>query len=106
MLEAFDGLLWLRAAVQVERCYGITEATTSRYRKRCLQLFELAMERRQGEWELIGDTSLLLRERHVHQSPVGAAFDRCAWRPPTGRRPCSAAQRCRGGYWASRTSWE
>ncbi len=67
MLEAFEGLLWLQAAVQVERCYGITEATTSRYRKRCLQLFGLAMERRHGEWELIGDTSLLLRERHVHQ---------------------------------------
>jgi len=74
VLEAFDGLLWLRAAVQVERCYGITEATTSRYRKRCLQLFELAMERRQGEWELIGDTSLLLRERHVHQEARWRGF--------------------------------
>jgi hypothetical protein len=28
-----------------------------------LQLFGLAMERLQGEWELIGNTSLLLRER-------------------------------------------
>lgn len=67
MLEAFDALLWLRSAEQVARRYGTTEATTSRYRKRCLQLFGLEMQRRQGEWELIGDTSLLLRERHVHQ---------------------------------------
>lgn len=51
----------------MESRYGVSEATTSRYRKRCLQLFDLAMERRQGEWELIGDTSLLERERQVHQ---------------------------------------
>lgn len=67
MLEAFDALLWLRAADQVQSRYGTSEATTSRYRKRCLELFGLAMERRQGEWELIGDTTLLLRERQVHQ---------------------------------------
>ena len=67
MLEAFDALLWLRTAEEVERRYGTTQATISRYRKRCLALFELALERRQGEWELIGDSSILLRERQVHQ---------------------------------------
>jgi hypothetical protein len=67
VLEAFDALLWLRTAEEVERRYGTTPATISRYRKRCLALFELALERRQGEWELIGDSSILLRERQVHQ---------------------------------------
>lgn len=86
MLEAFDALLWLRAAEQVEQRYGTTEATTSRYRKRCLQLFGLEMERRQGEWELIGDTSLLLRERHVHQE--------ARWR---GYRPL----RLEATYWSA-----
>jgi hypothetical protein len=67
VLEAFDALLWLRTAEEVERRYGTSQATTSRYRQRCLALFELAMERRHGEWELIGDSTLLLRERQVHQ---------------------------------------
>lgn len=86
MLEAFDALLWLRAAEKVERRYGTTEATTSRYRKRCLKVFDLAMERRQGEWELIGDTSLLLRERQVHQE--------ARWR---GYRPL----RLEATYWSA-----
>ena len=86
VLEALDALLWLRSAEQVERRYGTTETTTSRYRKRCLQLFGLAMERRQGEWELIGDTSLLLRERHVHQE--------ARWR---GYRPL----RLEATYWSA-----
>lgn len=86
VLEAFDALLWLRAAEQVERRYGTTEATTSRYRKRCLQLFGLEMERRQGEWELVGDTSLLLRERQVHQE--------ARWR---GYRPL----RLEATYWSA-----
>jgi hypothetical protein len=67
VLEAFDALLWLRTAEEVERRYGTTQTTISRYRQRCLALFELAMERRHGEWELIGDSTLLLRERQVHQ---------------------------------------
>jgi hypothetical protein len=67
VLQAFDALIWLRSAAAVECRYGISEATISRYRKRCLALFHLALERRQGEWELLGDTSILLLERAVHQ---------------------------------------
>ncbi len=67
MLQAFDALLWLRSADQVALRYGTSQPTVSRYRKRCLSLFNLAMERRQGEWELIGDTTVLLLERAVHQ---------------------------------------
>jgi hypothetical protein len=67
VLEAFDALLWLRTAEEVEHRYGTTQTTISRYRKRCLALFDLTLERRQGEWELIGDSTLLLRERQVHQ---------------------------------------
>jgi hypothetical protein len=86
VLQAFDALLWLRSADQVERRYGTTEATTSRYRKRCLQVFDLAMERRQGEWELIGDTTVLLLEREVHQE--------ARWR---GYAPL----RLEGTYWSA-----
>jgi hypothetical protein len=86
VLEAFDALLWLRSADQVATRYGTTEATTSRYRKRCLQLFALGVERRHGEWELIGDTTLLLRERQVHQE--------ARWR---GYRPL----RLEATYWSA-----
>jgi len=79
-------LFWLRSADQVELRYGISEATTSRYRKRCLQLFDLAMERRQGEWELLGDTTVLQLERRVHQE--------ARWR---GYRPL----RLEGTYWSA-----
>lgn len=67
LLEALDALLWLRSAEQVSQRYGLTAASTSRYHHKCLQRFGLAMERRHGEWELLGDQTLLLREREVHQ---------------------------------------
>lgn len=67
VLQALDALIWLRSSEEVERRYGTSAATISRYRKRCLALFDLDLERRQGEWELLGDTTLLLLERAVHQ---------------------------------------
>jgi hypothetical protein len=106
VLEAFEGLLWLQAAVQVERCYGITEATTSRYRKRCLQLFGLAMERRHGEWELIGDTSLLLRERHVHQEARWRGYRPLRLEATYWSAPLLSSPALQGWLLGERTLWE
>lgn len=86
VLEALDGLLWLRSAEQVALRFGSSEATISRYRNHCLKRCGLSIQRQQGEWELIGDTSLLLLERRVHQE--------ARWR---GHRPL----RLEAPYWTA-----
>lgn len=93
MLEALDSLLWLRSAEHVAERYGHSEATISRYRHRDLQCFALQMQRQQaGEWELIGDTSLLMLERQVHQAARWAGFrplrlEASYWSAPLLRNP-------------------
>ncbi len=67
-LAALDGLQWLRTGEEVEQRFGFSASTVSRQTHRCLQRFGLRLERQQGEWCLIGDTTLLEMERRVHQS--------------------------------------
>jgi hypothetical protein len=86
VLEALDALMWLRSGDQVAERFGISPATTSRHRHRCLQVFGLSMERRHGEWQLIGPQELLLLERQVHQM--------ARWK---GRRPL----RLEATYWSA-----
>lgn len=92
LLEALDALLWLRSGDQVIQCYGVSAASTSRYHRKCLQRFGLAMERWNGEWELVGDQSLLLRERQVHQLARWRGWrplrlEASYWLGPTLREP-------------------
>jgi len=86
VLEALDALMWLRSGDQVAKRFGISPATTSRHRHRCLQVFGLSMERRHGEWQLLGPQELLLLERRVHQM--------ARWK---GRRPL----RLEATYWSA-----
>jgi len=67
ILAALDGLQWLRTGEQVAQRFGISQPTVARYCSKALRTFELSMERRDGEWELVGDQTLLRLERKVHQ---------------------------------------
>lgn len=66
-LMALDGVQWLGSGEAVATRYGISQATVSRACRRVLKRFELQIERRNGELELIGDQTLLRLERQVHQ---------------------------------------
>ena len=66
-LAALDGLQWLGSGHETSAVLGISQATVSRSSNRALTLFGLRMERQQGEWQLIGDTTFLQMERRVHQ---------------------------------------
>jgi hypothetical protein len=67
-LTALDALQWLRTADEVYRRYGISPPTVSRKSRICLELFDVELQRVQGEWEVIGDSTILLLERRVHQT--------------------------------------
>ncbi len=67
ILEALDGLQWLRSGEEVARRFGISQPTVSRSCRKALDTFELTMERIDGEWELVGDATFLQLEREVHQ---------------------------------------
>ena len=67
ILEALDGIQWLRTGEQVSRRFGISQPTVTRYCSKALKAFNLSMERRDGEWELLGDPTILRLERRVHQ---------------------------------------
>lgn len=67
VLEALDGLLWLRTGEEVSARFGISQPTVSRYAAKALATFDLEMVRVNGEWELVGDQVYLHLEREVHQ---------------------------------------
>ena len=97
-LQALDGLQWLGSGHAASAVLGISQATMSRSSSRALKLFELRMERQEGEWQLIGDASFLQMERRVHQvarwmghrplrleATYWSAPTLCAGLPPTWR---------------------
>jgi DNA-binding transcriptional LysR family regulator len=67
ILEALDGLQWLRSGEEVAKRFGFSQPTVSRSCRKALAAFHLEMERRDGEWELVGDPCFLRLEREVHQ---------------------------------------
>jgi hypothetical protein len=67
VLEALDGLQWLRTGEEVAKRFSISQPTVTRYCSKALQVFDLELERRDGEWELNGDQTILLMQRRVHQ---------------------------------------
>lgn len=67
VLAALDALLWLRTGDRASTYLQCTQSTVSRHSRRCLQTFDLALEKRAGEWCLQGDQSLIDLERGVHQ---------------------------------------
>ena len=67
ILEALDGLQWLRTGEEVSSRFAISQPTVTRYCRKVLSLFDLKLQRVDGEWQLLGDTTLLQLERRVHQ---------------------------------------
>jgi hypothetical protein len=67
VLAALDALLWLRTGERAAAYLQCTQSTVSRQSRRCLEVFGLAMEKRDGEWCLCGDQTLIDLERGVHQ---------------------------------------
>jgi len=66
-LAALDHLIWLRTGQRAAEALACTQPTVSRNSRKCLDVFELELERSRGEWRLIGDTQLIQLERLVHQ---------------------------------------
>ena len=67
-LAALDALQWLRTGDEVSRRFGISSPTISRQSKKCLELFDVELQRVSGEWDIVGDSTILLLERRVHQT--------------------------------------
>lgn len=84
-LAALDALQWLRTGEEVVRRFDFSPATVSRRSKKCLRLFGIDLRRIEGEWCTTGDTTLLQREREVHQ-----------WARWLGHRPL----RLEATYWS------
>ena len=66
-LEALDALQWLRTGEEVYKRFELTQSSVSRKCHKTLAVFKIGLQRIQGEWCTIGDPSLLLLERRVHQ---------------------------------------
>ena len=90
VLEALDGLQWLGSGEDVARRFGVSQSTVSRHSRKVLRVFDLEMERHNGEWELIGDQTFLKLERQVHQQ--------ARWAQPQGR-----PLRLEATYWTAQT---
>ena len=67
LLEALDGLIWLRTGHQVALRFNLNQSSVSRNSKKCAQEFRLSLVRRHSEWSIDGDPILLNLERYVHQ---------------------------------------
>ena len=84
-LTALDALQWLRTCEEVSKRFGLSQATVSRQSRKCLDLFDLDFQRIEGEWNTVGDATILALERCVHQV--------ARWQ---GRRPL----RLEATYWS------
>lgn len=67
LLEALDGLIWLRTGHKVASVFNLNQSTVSRNSRRCAQKFFVSLVRRHSEWSVDGDPTLLNLERRVHQ---------------------------------------
>jgi hypothetical protein len=50
------------------RRFGISPPKVSRLSRKCLDIFGVELQRVKGEWHILGDQSMLLLERRVHQT--------------------------------------
>jgi hypothetical protein len=66
-LAALDGLQWLRTGEEVCKRFEFSQFSVSRNCHKSLAVFDIELHRLNGEWCTVGDPSLLLLERRVHQ---------------------------------------
>lgn len=66
-LSCLDCLVWLRTGENAARRLGVDQATIARTARRVAATFGLRLEKQNGEWQILGDRSLLDLERVSHQ---------------------------------------
>lgn len=66
-LDCFDFLIWLRSGAAAAERLDLTQPTVSRNVQTVSKLFNITAQKTDGEWEILGDTTLLNLERQVHQ---------------------------------------
>lgn len=66
-LSCLDCLIWLRSGTAAAERLGLTQPTVSRNVSRVSEVFGIQLVKPNGEWELLGDSTLLNMERTVHQ---------------------------------------
>lgn len=66
-LACFDLLIWLRTGRDARSRANLSQPTISRNTKKVAQLFNISLLKEDGEWNIVGDQTLLNLERQVHQ---------------------------------------
>jgi DNA-binding transcriptional LysR family regulator len=66
-LACLDTLIWLRSGSAAAARLGVTQSTISRRVNQIANLFHLRFFKPNGEWETLGDQTILNLERMVHQ---------------------------------------
>lgn len=67
LLSSLDGLIWLQSGSKVGKLFQQHQTTVSRNQKKCAQIFGVTLSKFKSKWTISGDSSLLQREREVHQ---------------------------------------
>ena len=65
-LASLDFVVWRRTGQLASRAMGCNQSTVSRRLSRCLDVFQIDLSRRRGEW-MVPDSPLLRLERELHQ---------------------------------------
>lgn len=71
-LDCLDYLIWLRTGDRVAKRLNLDQASVSRKARRAVAAFGLDVNKSAGEWDVVGDPTLLNLERQVHQD--------CRWK--------------------------
>lgn len=66
-LACFDLLIWLRTGRDARSRANLSQPMISRNAKKVAQLFNISLLKEDGEWDIVGDQTLLNLERQVHQ---------------------------------------
>lgn len=66
-LSSFDCLVWLRTGENAARRLAVDQATIARTARKVAATFDLSLKKQAGEWQILGDRSLLDLERRSHQ---------------------------------------
>jgi hypothetical protein len=105
-LVALDALQWLGDCEEISTRFGIVSADLTDRLAKCLDVFELRLEEREAGWQAVGDLSLLLMERRVHQTARfmqrhGLRLEAHCWSSPLLAVPAPEGWTVGHSRWAS-----
>ena len=66
-LESFDHVIWRGSGHAAAAALNRSQSAVNRDTRAVARLFALELKRQAGDWQVLGDQSLLLLEREVHQ---------------------------------------